>query len=122
MHELVAALTHLALAFQNPVHGANRAMIAAFVEQSGVNRGRRAVLKSLLMQAGQYCFPFRRIQRPRHKPRGGRRRNNPRKPLPVKRRTRKTEGLAGGSDSDRRRKIPDGGSHDASVSAIGMPN
>jgi hypothetical protein len=33
MHELVAALTRLALAFQNSVHSANRAMITAFVEQ-----------------------------------------------------------------------------------------
>ena len=75
------------------------------------------------MKAGQHCFPFHGIQRPRHKPHGGnRRRNNPRKPLPIKRRTRKIEGLASGSDSDRRRKISDGRSHDASVSAIGMPN
>src|SRR5947208_5642545 len=32
VHELVAALTRLARAFENPVHGANRAMIPAFVE------------------------------------------------------------------------------------------
>jgi hypothetical protein len=97
MHKLVAALTRLALAFENPAHGANRAMIPAFVEQRGVNRGRRAVLKSLLMEEGQNHFPFCAIQCPRHKPRGGRRRrNNPRKPLPIERRTRKIEGLAGG--------------------------
>src|ERR1022692_4467006 len=66
MHELVAALTRLSLVFENPVHGANRAMITAFVEQRGVNRSRRAVLKSLLMKAGQDHFPFRANQRTLH--------------------------------------------------------
>ena len=123
MRELVAALTRLARAFQNPVHGANRAMIKALVEQRGVNRRRRAVLKSLLMKAGQDHFPFRANQRTRHVPHGGsRRRKKIQTPLPIKRSARKVESLAGGSDSDHRRKIPDGRSHDTSVSAIGMPS
>src|SRR3984957_15633433 len=123
MHELVAALAHFARAFQNPVHGANRAMITAFVQQRGVNRSRRAVLKALLMKAAQDHFPFRAIQRTRHVPHGGgRRRKKTQTPLPVKRSARKIESLAGGSHSDRWRKIPDGRSHDTSVSAIGMPS
>jgi len=44
MDQLVAALTDLALAPENPVHGANEAMIPALIEKCGVNRGRRAVL------------------------------------------------------------------------------
>src|SRR3954454_11563002 len=85
VHELVAALTRLARAFENPVHGANRAMIPAFVEQRSVNRSRRAVLKSLLMKAGQYRFPLRGNKRPRNLPHSrGRRRKNTQTPLPVK--------------------------------------
>ena len=38
MHELIAALAVLALLFQHPVHGADRAMIPAFVEQCGIDR------------------------------------------------------------------------------------
>src|SRR4051812_43099343 len=98
-------------------------MIPAFVEQRSVNRSRRAVLKSLLMKAGQDPFPLRGNKRPRNLPHsGGRRRKNTQTPLPVKRSTRKIEGLAGGSHSDRRCKIPDGRSHDTSVSAIGRPS
>ncbi len=40
--------------------------------------------------------------------------------LPIKRSAREIS-LAGGSDPDRRRKIPDGRSHDTSVSAITVP-
>src|ERR1017187_6192458 len=123
MHELVAALTRLARAFQNPVHSANRAMIPAFVEQRGVNCCRRAVLKSLLMKAGQDCFPFSGNERPGNTPHGsGRRRKNTQTPLPIKGSPRKIESPAGGSYSDHRRKIPNGRSHNTSVSAIGRPS
>src|SRR3979490_3458346 len=59
MHKLVATLTQFAFTFENPGNSANRAMITAFIEKRGVNRRRRAVLKSLLMKAGQDRFPFR---------------------------------------------------------------
>jgi hypothetical protein len=52
-------------------------MITAFIEKRGVNRRRRAVLKSLLMKAGQDRFPFRGNQCARHVPHGGSRRKPP---------------------------------------------
>jgi hypothetical protein len=90
MNELVAALTRLALPFQNPVHGANRAVIPAFVEQRSVNRRGRTVLKPLLMKAGQDRSTFRSIQRSRNKPHGGDRRKNTQTPLPISKRPVKT--------------------------------
>jgi hypothetical protein len=100
MDKFVSALPYLALALENPVHGANRAMILALIEQRGVNRGRRAILKPLLMQTRQHRFSFLRNQRPRHMPHGLRcRRKNP-NTLPIERSTRKVEGFASGSHPD----------------------
>src|SRR3954447_9730898 len=123
MDQLVATFTHLAFAFQNPVHGANRAMIPAFIEKGGVNRSRRAVLKSLFMQAGQNRFPFAGNKRPWHMPHGsGRRRKTPCTLVPVEGCSRKAKDLAGCFYSGNWRKILNGGSHDVSVSASGTPS
>src|SRR3954471_8566007 len=123
MDQLVATLPHLALAFQNPVHGANRAMIAALIEKGGVNRSRRAVLKSFFMQAGQDRFPFRGNKCPRHMPRGGGRRTKTSCTLlPVEGCPRKAKDLAGCFYSGNWRKILNGGSHGVSVSASGIPS
>jgi hypothetical protein len=101
---------------------ARQAAVPAFIEQRGVDRRRRAVLKSLLMKAGKDRFPFRGSERPRHMPHGGDRRRDHPKTLPVKRSTGEAESLAGGSHSDRWRKISDSRSHNATDSAIGMPS
>src|SRR5665213_1023074 len=123
MNELVAALTRLALPFENPVQRTNGAMIQAFVEQCRVNRRRCAVLKSLLMKAGQDRSPFRGIQRSRNKPHGGgRRKNTTATPLPIKRSTRDIERIAGCLHSDNRSQFHDGGAHNSSVSGNGRPN
>ena len=50
MSKLVAPLAGFSLLFQQPVHGAHRAVIDAFVEQSRIHRGRRAVLETFFMQ------------------------------------------------------------------------
>src|SRR4051812_19372454 len=123
MDQLVPTFTHFALAFQNPVHGANRAMITALIEKGGVNRSRRAVLKSLFMQAGQDGFPFRGNKCPRHMPRGGGRRTKTSCTLlPVEGCPRKAKDLAGCFYSGNWRKILNGGSHGVSVSASGIPS
>jgi hypothetical protein len=51
--ELIAAFPAFALRFQQAVHRANGAMKPAFIEQGGVNLGRGAVLKPLLVKTGQ---------------------------------------------------------------------
>ena len=58
MRELIAALKAFAARFQQPVHGADRAMKLALIEQRRVDLCGRAILKPLLMKAGQYRLPF----------------------------------------------------------------
>ena len=52
--ELIAAFAAFAMRFQQPIHGANRAMKPAFIEQRRVDLRGRAVLKTLLMKACQH--------------------------------------------------------------------
>src|SRR5580704_2999688 len=113
MHKLVTTLAHLALAFQNPVHRADRAMIMPLIEQRRVYRGRRTVLKPFLMKAGQNGFPLRRNQCPRDMPHGGGRRRKLRTFLPVERSAGVIECRAGCSHSDNRFQRSDGCSHEA---------
>ena len=54
MSELIAALAAFAMRFQQAVHGANRAMKPAFIEQRRVDLRGRAILKTLLMKAGKH--------------------------------------------------------------------
>src|ERR1700704_1156007 len=112
MDHLVAPLTYLALAIENPVHRANRAMITALIQKRGINRGRRAVVKSLLMETRQHRVSFRRNKRPRNK--------TP-KPLREEGSKRKVKAYKSRSHPDHWRKITDGHSHDSSGSAIGRP-
>src|ERR1022692_194395 len=65
MNNLIATFAGFSLALQDAVHGANGAMVMAFVEHRGVNRGRRRILKALLMKASQYGGAFGLIERPR---------------------------------------------------------
>src|ERR1035441_5816357 len=50
MDELIAALARFPLLFQDAVHGACRAEVLTFVQQSGLHGCRRAVLESLFME------------------------------------------------------------------------
>jgi hypothetical protein len=65
MGELISALAALAPGFQQPVHGADRTMITALIEQGRVDLCRRAILKTLLMKTSQYggLFDFRECSR-----------------------------------------------------------
>ena len=53
MNSLTAALASLMLDCQEPIHGTDRAVIAAFIEQRGENRGRRHVRKALAVEKSQ---------------------------------------------------------------------
>jgi hypothetical protein len=50
MSQLIAALAGLAALFEQAIHGANRAVILAFIEQGRINSGWRAVLKTLFVK------------------------------------------------------------------------
>ncbi len=52
MGELIPAFARGAVLFQDPIHGPRRAKILAFIEQRGVDRGRRAILEALGIQDG----------------------------------------------------------------------
>ncbi len=54
MNQLVAAFAISAFCIQQPVHGADRAVIVAVVEQRGVDLCRGTVLKALLKKSSQY--------------------------------------------------------------------
>src|ERR1035437_1541932 len=53
MDSLTPALAGLALGGQEQIHGTDRAMIAAFIEQCGEHRGRRHVRKALAVEKAQ---------------------------------------------------------------------
>ena len=50
MFTLIATLSGLILSGQEPVHRANRAVITAFIEQRGVDRGRRYISEALAVE------------------------------------------------------------------------
>ena len=50
MNELIAAVQCRAVRFKDPVYGPNGAQIAAFIQQSGMNRGGRAILEAFGIQ------------------------------------------------------------------------
>ena len=53
MAALTSALADLALGSQEPIHGPDRAVIAAFVEQRGEDCGRRHVREALAVEKAQ---------------------------------------------------------------------
>ena len=53
MNSLTEALASLMLGCQEPIHGTDRAVIAAFIEQRGEDRGRRHVRKALAVEKSQ---------------------------------------------------------------------
>ena len=78
MGSLTSALAGLVVGGQEPIHGPDRAVIAAFVEQCGKHRGRRHVGEALAVEKAQQQILLgdRERQRgpwprPRHMPRRG---------------------------------------------------
>src|ERR1700682_6299923 len=53
MNSLTAALASLMLGSQESIHGTDRAVIVAFIEQRGEDRGRRHVRKALAVEKSQ---------------------------------------------------------------------
>jgi hypothetical protein len=58
MGELITAFAAFTMRFQQAVHGANRAMKPAFIEQGRVDLRGGAVLKTLLMKTRQHSGLF----------------------------------------------------------------
>jgi hypothetical protein len=54
MSELIAALATFSMRFQQAIHGADRAMKPAFIEQCRIDLRGRAILKTFLMKARQH--------------------------------------------------------------------
>src|ERR1017187_1534688 len=107
MGELIAALASFTLLRQQPVHGADGAVIAAFVQQRGIDGGGRAILESFFMQAAQNGFPLRLAERAgRYGRRGG---ANEGSLPPVERRPGDAEDGAGGLDTHHGSEFGDGG-------------
>src|ERR1035437_163779 len=62
MSELIAALARGAVLSQDPIHGSCRAQILAFIEQGGLNGGRRRILKARGMEQLANGVAFLRAQ------------------------------------------------------------
>ena len=107
MGELIAALASFTLLRQEPVHGADGAVIAALVQQRGIDGGGRTILESFFMQAAQHGFPLRRTERAgRYGRRGG---ANEGTMPPVERRPGDAEDGAGGLDTHHGSEFGDSG-------------
>ena len=65
MAPLVASFAHFLIRIQNPVHGAYRAQIAAFIQQGRTDLGGRLVQEALAMQQVEDGLPLGGIQCPR---------------------------------------------------------
>ena len=77
MAALRTALADLAVLAKQPIHGANRAVVDALIEQTGVDLGRRLVSEARGVQQVQHRLLLRNTQspcRPRSRAKGHRRR------------------------------------------------
>jgi hypothetical protein len=54
MTKLVSALSDLVMLSQDPVHGALRAQILPFIEQTGIHLGRGLIAKPLLVESAEH--------------------------------------------------------------------
>ena len=110
MNELIAAFARGAVLIQDPIHGSRRAQILAFIQQSGLNGGGRAILEALGVEQGAHRFALFGTQRPgrsRASDHGhGQRRTECR--LAIEGSARHAESIAGGLDADRGSQLLDG--------------
>src|SRR5450756_2179758 len=105
MRELIASLAGGTVLFEESIHGPCRTQILACIEQSGLNRGGRAILKARGIQHGAHGFAFFLAQgASRRGARSyGQRRTEYR--LAIERSASHAENLAGGLDADRRSEL-----------------
>jgi hypothetical protein len=68
MPELVPALPHLAVGRQEAIHRARGAEVLPFVEQRGVDFGRREIHESFLVEHGEHCGLLFGAERPGRRP------------------------------------------------------
>ena len=131
MSELIAALARGAVLSQDPIHGSCRAQILAFIEQGGLNGGRRRILKARGMEQLANGVAFLRAQGAggrwlrarRRSHRGGRRPEQ--RPPSIEGRACDAEGIAGGLDAHGGTELDNGvhqGFRSGSGVAIGQPN
>jgi hypothetical protein len=71
MDALTPALAGLAAGGQQPIHGADRTMIAALIEQRGIDRGRRHVGEALAVEDAQQQILLANRERQRGRARDG---------------------------------------------------
>ncbi len=111
MDQLIAALAGGAVLFQDAIHGPSRAKILAFIEQRGVDRGRRAILEALGIQHGANRLAFLRTQSASGTPGGrssGTDRAGPSTALPIEGSAGHAERVAGRLDADGGGELQDG--------------
>src|SRR5215467_225730 len=123
MRQLIAALAHLAALGEQAIHGANRAVILAFVEQRRINSGWGAILETFFVQTSQDRFSFCPTEGPRWpRPRGCRPGwNRSLTALPVVRSPRHPQSLTSRAGAHVDRQFTDRGHQDfSSGSTSGM--
>src|SRR5713101_1822355 len=117
MDQLIAALARFAALLEQAMHGANRAVILAFIEQCRINSGWRAILEAFFVQTRQDNLSFRRAQC------ACRRRSLT--AIPVVRSARHIQSLASSAGAHVVREFADRGHQDfssGSTSGSGFPN
>jgi len=62
MLELIAEFVDLSGLFKDPVHRAERAQVGAFIQQRGIDFGRRLVAEALCIEVVEDKLPFSRSQ------------------------------------------------------------
>src|SRR5437879_12965274 len=67
MRQLIAALANLALLVEQAIHGANRAVILAFIEQRRINSGWVAILETFFVKTSQDRFSVCPTEGPRRR-------------------------------------------------------
>src|ERR1019366_804837 len=108
MDELIAALARLPLLFEDAVHGARRAEVLAFVQQSSLHGCRRAVLEPLFMEDLQYRLALGLTEGARgrcplywqSRLRCRRCRRTQDRPMPIERSAGHRQEIAGGHDAN----------------------
>ena len=64
MGQLVAALVRFAVLVEHSIHGADRSVVLAFIEQRGIHGGGRTIPELFFLQTGQHGSFILRIQGP----------------------------------------------------------
>lgn len=125
MHALATTFADLMMRGQQPIHGANRAVVAAFIQQRGEHRRRRHLGEALAVQKIQQHPLF-----------GGRKRQGrtrahreeaypylPLQPFPIQPGSTERERQASGNDADVRHQFVVRAHHGcSSESAVGRPS